>query len=138
MFYVFFFDIVGDPRDLHGPTHSFPTRRSSDLRALGAAPEIDPEAAVDLVLRRKALGHGGAIPFFRAMPARLSRRPCCSGRPRERSCPDSSGGTGRKIRPFRRRAFRANLKGHDRRSSWAGRSEEHTSELQSLMRISYA
>src|SRR3546814_13958785 len=70
-------------------------------RALGAAPEIDPEAAVDLVLRRKALGHGGAIPFFRAMPARLSRRPCCSGRPRERSCPDSSGRTGRTNRPFR-------------------------------------
>src|SRR3546814_14669571 len=74
-------------------THSFPTRRSSDL------------------LRRKALGHGGAIPFFRAMPARLSRRPCCSGRPRERSCPDSSGGTGRKIRPFRRRDRKSVVEG---------------------------
>src|SRR3546814_20228834 len=43
-------------------------------RALGAAPEIDPEARVDRVLRRQALGHGGAIPFFPATHHRKRRR----------------------------------------------------------------
>src|SRR3546814_18853547 len=32
-YFVFFFYLYGDPRDLHVLTHSFPTRRSSYLRA---------------------------------------------------------------------------------------------------------
>src|SRR3546814_13098761 len=31
---IFFFSLYGDHRDLHVLTHSFPTRRSSDLRNL--------------------------------------------------------------------------------------------------------
>src|SRR3546814_14356586 len=34
---IFFFYCTGDPRDLHVLTHSFPTRRSSDL---GDAPPL--------------------------------------------------------------------------------------------------
>src|SRR3546814_6756208 len=39
---------------------------------------------------------------------------------------------------WRRRAMRAAGEGYGAPASPAGRSEEHTSELQSLMRISYA
>src|SRR5881397_4198104 len=35
--FFFFFYGDGDPRDLHGSIHSFPTRRSSDLRAAARA-----------------------------------------------------------------------------------------------------
>src|SRR3546814_6772259 len=79
---LFFFYCHGAHRDLHALTHSFPTRRSSDLRA---AP-----APARCCARRHA-------PASRR-PRRISRTP---GRCR-------------------------------------GRSEEHTSELQSLMRLSYA
>src|SRR3546814_15734512 len=34
-----FFYVYGDDRDLHLLTHSFPTRRSSDLRDVGARPK---------------------------------------------------------------------------------------------------
>src|SRR3546814_8552972 len=77
---LFFFKCYVDHRDLHVLTHSFPTRRSSDLSSAGRS-------------RTSA-----------ASPERFS-----SNFPRPR-LPD----------PLQ------------------GRSEEHTSELQSLMRISYA
>src|SRR3546814_19998930 len=38
----FFFYLYGDPRDLHVLTHSFPTRRSSDLSSL-APPCAGPQ-----------------------------------------------------------------------------------------------
>src|SRR3546814_16054313 len=75
---MFFVECCGDHRDLHVPTHSFPTRRSSDL--LGG-PQIP----------------GGQQ---RRPRLHLSRSRDASGNPQ--------------------------------------RSEEHTSELQSLMRNSYA
>src|SRR3546814_1164904 len=43
---------------------------------------------------------------------------------------------GQSVQPSRDRQVAAD--GHLFRRRWAGRSEEHTSELQSLMRISYA
>src|SRR3546814_19920072 len=79
---VFFVEWYGDHRVLHLLTHSFPTRRSSDLR------------------------HGGR-------PAPSRRR--CGRRADPASVPRCSAAQ----RP-------------------PERSEEHTSELQSLMRISYA
>src|SRR3546814_12545654 len=81
LFFFFVYCSV-DHRDLHVLTHSFPTRRSSDLLPCCAAAR----------LRRRA-----------------SDKECGRG-PR----PSPSSATGR------------------------CRSEEHTSELQSLMRISYA
>src|SRR3546814_10786407 len=48
---------------------------------------------------------------------------------------DSFGGVGQ---PHRRRLYLHNLPRHPRYARKGHRSEEHTSELQSLMRISYA
>src|SRR3546814_9429265 len=83
VFVYFFFECYGDHRDLHVLTHSFPTRRSSDLSA----------------------GLGSAVSS--ADPAEL-----------------------------RRELHRAHR--FPRGGSQGVRSEEHTSELQSLMRKSYA
>src|SRR3546814_18293581 len=95
----FFFYVYGDHRDLHLLTHSFPTRRSSDL-----------------VAQRMTVGdrHGvrGALhPLDRGQLAVVQ--------------PDGArlAGAG---------------DGDRGRLPGPGRSEEHTSELQSLMRISYA
>src|SRR3546814_13313882 len=41
----FFFELYRDHRDLHVLTHSFPTRRSSELAPSRYAPSADPEAA---------------------------------------------------------------------------------------------
>src|SRR3546814_5183995 len=81
-----FFEGFGDHRELHVLTHSFPTRRSSDL-----PPQISKARSGDVGAHSRTL-----------------RDPV----PRPRSAQDP------------------NLSG--------ARSEEHTSELQSLMRISSA
>src|SRR3546814_15861560 len=86
---VFFFYCDGDHRDLHVLTHSFPTRRSSDL------------------CRRRC----------RPMPGTRWRRHFMRWRNPTRRWPLSAGHC-----PADR----------------VMRSEEHTSELQSQMRISYA
>src|SRR3546814_4542775 len=91
MFFAFFFKVYGDHRDLHVLTHSFPTRRSSDL-----APPA-PTA------------RGNARPTRSTAPLTLSEVE--EGAPRPTALPPPPRPT---------------------------RSEEHTSELQSLMRISYA
>src|SRR3546814_10321798 len=103
-----FFECYVSHRDLHGRTHSLPTRRASArLRArhhLGA----------DVVLGENVIA-------------------LLLGQDRRRV------GTGRGI--LRRVSSHARGVRHGavlRRGAAAGRSEEHTSELQSLMRISYA
>src|SRR3546814_1232122 len=45
--HFFFFSLYGDHRDLHVLTHSFPTRRSSDLPPSGQGPH--PAATADFV-----------------------------------------------------------------------------------------
>src|SRR3546814_10096731 len=104
--------MFGDHLDLRDRTHSFPTRRSSDL----PAPDRDEE-------------HSTAPPASvqKDRPHVHRRR---SGAPR--------GSVIRSYHPTARRRWRD---GGDRladRRRGAVRSEEHTSELQSLMRISYA
>src|SRR3546814_2979772 len=94
VFFIFFFSWYGDHRDLHVLTHSFPTRRSSDLCR-------DPDG-------RQAHRRSAA------------RADTLGADPREHLV--------RRRRPRARRS-------DDRDDQ---RSEEHTSELQSLMRISYA
>src|SRR3546814_9322186 len=84
----FFFKCTGDHRALHVRTHSFPTRRSSDL--------IRPKRS----------------PAFSCWPSRASQR--------------------------MRRATRPAICTTAISLPLASRSEEHTSELQSLMRNSYA
>src|SRR3546814_8144076 len=106
MFFVF--EGYGDHRDLNVLTHSFPTRRSSDLGMVGdGADDAEPD------VRERA--DGEAHPF------------------------------GREARD-ERGVFEAavamvdavDLQHVERFADVFGRSEEHTSELQSLMRISYA
>src|SRR3546814_2446018 len=111
-FFVFFFEGLGDLRDLHVLTHSFPTRRSSDL-----PPPIATVQSADKALARAAAASTVAtgtcmtawvkVPtaFAPSLEASSSAEPLCSG-------VDST--------------------------SARRRSEEHTSEPQSLMRISYA
>src|SRR3546814_13993146 len=97
----FFFQGYGDHRDLHVLTHSFPTRRSSDL---------DLEDREDPEHQRVGLGariHASNDPVGRGDGAVQLRRAA--------------------LRPP-----------HPERVPVVARSEEHTSELQSLMRISYA
>src|SRR3546814_15140292 len=84
---VYVFVLHCDHRDLHVPTHSFPTRRSSDLSCESSRDD--------------------------------GRSPRAPARPGVRVGPWTAA-------PPPRRRCRC------------GRSEEHTSELQSLMRISYA
>src|SRR3546814_7412023 len=99
LYVLFVFELSGDHRDLHVLTHSFPTRRSSDL--LGH-PD-DAHAVVDTAWPEAALRDFKAAPFAQDQIVRRN--------------PD--------IVEF---DFEVAMR----------RSEEHTSELQSLMRISYA
>src|SRR3546814_9934164 len=92
---VFFFEGYGDHRDLHVLTHSFPTRRSSDL----------------------------CSPLTVAGAAAASRTLCGA----------------RSAFPLNPRVGEpSTLRLSVRAVGVSRRSEEHTSELQSLMRISYA
>src|SRR3546814_1866202 len=115
------FEGHGDHRDLHGLTHSLPTRRSSVL-AGGGSIRIDADNVVAITATRgldasaTGNGDGGSIELFGANGARIF------GDLRARG--GASGGDGGFIE-----------------TSGGGvdlRSEEHTSELQSLMRNSYA
>src|SRR3546814_1377754 len=109
---------MGDHRDLHGLTHSFPTRRSSDLseisgragagRPVGSSGKRDPIVSTGACRRATmALASTTAI-----------RKP------------------GRRGAHFRRAMMSVREPAPIARV--ANRSEEHTSELQSLMRNSYA
>src|SRR3546814_10297125 len=95
----FFFSEYADQRKLHVLTHSFPTRRSSDLLEMQAR---------DFV---RAGADAGSVRAFGDEPA--------------------EGGIAR--------VFVAHIADEMRQLvARVDRSEEHTSELQSLMRISYA
>src|SRR3546814_8442451 len=92
-------------------THSFPTRRSSDLQP------------VDIVLN--PLG----------VPSRMN-----VGQILETHLGWASAGLGRQIGDMLDKVWRNTAKAEELRKVLKSiyRSEEHTSELQSLMRISYA
>src|SRR3546814_1509087 len=92
--------MYGDHRDLHVLTHSFPTRRSSDLST--RLPSTVPTSA----------DRAGARRGSEASSARTTSTP--------RSAP------------------RLTFAISSAATAGSSRSEEHTSELQSLMRISYA
>src|SRR3546814_13561855 len=104
---VFFFSVYDDQRDLHVPTHSVPTRRSSDLQTVEVPmkehSDLPPALRKELVEVKVAMV-GLPPDAAHKFPAELS------------------GG-------MRKRAGLARA---------LARSEEHTSEIQSLMRISYA
>src|SRR3546814_19960760 len=91
---VFLFEGSRNHLDLHALTHSFPTRRSSDLAGAGISRRYRGNG--------RAAGFGGRPLHDRADPA----------------CPLEGREINMEVKYLR--------------------SEEHTSELQSLMRISYA
>src|SRR3546814_8150080 len=103
-------------------THSFPTRRSSDLVSANelqlvkteVAPtsSVHPFRAADLSIHYKL---HATLAVVRPQNSRRADNAACS-RPQRRAVPALVPGL----------------------SAAFGRSEEHTSELQSLMRISYA
>src|SRR3546814_2520933 len=99
-------------------THPCPTRRSSDLQASGGLP------------RNAFTGQARQRPYRRLLPATglSDRHRHADRRDHGTGGPCEPGGT---TRPAR--AIPAIAGGNG-----AERSEEHTSELQSLMRISYA
>src|SRR3546814_4574786 len=91
------FECSGDHRDLHVLTHSFPTRRSSDL-------------------------------IWASRAASASRSPASASFCATQASPLASNSVGQYADDSERVATALRT----------ARSEEHTSELQSLMRISYA
>src|SRR3546814_5657587 len=103
---VFLFECSGDHRDLHVLTHSFPTRRSSDLGSLvcGLA-VVEGGHDADLIWTAAEIDEAWEVEQW--------------GEDKEAAA-----------RSARRR--------HEFAMARAFRSEEHTSELQSLMRLSYA
>src|SRR3546814_6479529 len=103
---MFFVLCSGDHREIHGLTHSFPTRRSSDL----------PSGAVV----HRASGDPIFLARGREMGPRVSFH--------------SPGVTVSGLRV----ADASRLQYFHLDRAIGARSEEHTSELQSLMRISYA
>src|SRR3546814_3866711 len=133
---------------LHVLTPSFPTRRASDL---ALQPSVQADARVGRLLARRP-EERDAEPHLRhrlAQPEAARRapppdgggrqaRPSQAGR-RDGPVPPSAGGARQRLLAPARLYHLARAGGvyapRDRR---CGRSEEHTSELQSLMRISYA
>src|SRR3546814_1904129 len=117
---VFLFECSGDHRDLHVLTHSFPTRRSSDLRARCRERRSKPSP-----------GESGGNPAS-CFSTEMAVTP--TGGVSSRHSLPPTGGWGR----FPGRAWDDRDGGKVTRRRFIWRSEEHTSELQSLMRISYA
>src|SRR3546814_10895375 len=108
----FFFYWYADHRELHVLTHSFPTRRSSDLQIeAGAISGIARQRSLEIVERGIGL-----------LEAVLHQRPAIERRGRIVRLPHGL------VAGLQRLIERV----------VPVRSEEHTSELQSLMRISYA
>src|SRR3546814_3945756 len=113
-----FFESSGDHRDLHGLTHSFPTRRSADLHCVRA--DASPPARSCRMKAPDVAMEGGG----RRGRSAADRRPAASALLEFRDTIGPWPPPAYVVVRFRR---------VDRR-----RSEEPTSELQSLMRTSYA
>src|SRR3546814_3899716 len=127
MFYLFFFKGYGDHRDLHVLTHSFPTRRSSDL----AAQENGTTTPVVPRMERPPRMPSRGFQVCRASSSPLSTDTSIVTSPASPCAAASSATTARII--CRGTGLIAGSP-----TASGRRSEEHTSELQSLMRISYA
>src|SRR3546814_1878609 len=125
IFPVFYFIRICDHRDLHILTHSFPTRRSSDLKPAFVA-YATSKAALSGMTRAMAVELGARVRVNAIEPAAIDT-------------------------PMLRAGFEGNDAGYEQLRIFHPvkaigsayelgvlRSEEHTSELKSLMRISYA
>src|SRR3546814_13586770 len=105
--YIFLFILFGEHRYLHGLTHSFPARRSSDL---GHTPYVDEGE----VAQQLEDGFSALAEAYSSILTNLDY-----SIPRDRNVLQ----------------FTSSQASEGKTTT---RSEEHTSELQSLMRISYA
>src|SRR3546814_2290083 len=115
--------MYGDHRDLHGLTHSFPTRRSSDLKRPQRI-RVAPIRAGSATMRKMIqLVSAAALLIGISTPASAAVTICLGG--------------GCSAQPGSNVLVNAGVPGPTV-SGTLNRSEEHTSELQSLMRISYA
>src|SRR3546814_2414035 len=118
------------PRVLHGLTHSFPTRRSAGLRGgIGARVMGGSDAAG---LRRgqiDALETGAPAAEQLQVRQGIEQRRVADLRAEGDNGCHAAGLFGRQCRGWML---------VERPEDFETRSEEHTSELQSLMRISYA
>src|SRR3546814_6712166 len=105
-----FFELSGDHRVLHVLTHSFPTRRASELNAvrLPGGDQGAGERHILPVCKHRLLGQYCLMLF------------------------------GRDRLPGQQSLVNQEAAGVEKPEIGRDRSEEHTSELQSLMRISYA
>src|SRR3546814_6986755 len=129
----FFYTESGNDRDLHVLTHPFPTRRAADLIGLR---ELEPE--------RHRLGMDAVAAPDRGSELVLDRPPL----DRLEQCVEIVEQDVARARQLHREAGVEHVRTrhplmHEARGfadmlGDVGRSEEHTSELQSLMRISYA
>src|SRR3546814_7874561 len=113
--------MTADPRDLHVLTHSFPTRRSSDLAAniTGAGPD-------------------GGTKTLNAQAKSAARSAFESAKQRFFNHLITAMKTPTLIAAIDRDLAEGHACVVQIVSTGEARSEEHTSELQSLMRISYA
>src|SRR3546814_2923773 len=111
-----------DHRDLHVLTPSFPTRRSTDLQRVRNDDEQAQPARNLRPAEARVAQKAFVAPLADALDLRCLRAAALK-EARHQSVSSSS------------RAIDRNSSGETR---IAARSEEHTSELQSLMRISYA
>src|SRR3546814_9247911 len=117
----FFFYWYGDHRYLQVLTHSFPTRRSSDLEVAGGGRGLAAGAP-------HGIGDGGETGFV--APGMQQHAQAGSRHPAAEGGAAAAGGTGDE-------QAEGGCFEH-RRISRPPRSEEHTSELKSLMLNSYA
>src|SRR3546814_3685070 len=131
LLHLFFVVGNGIPRDVHVLTHSFPTRRSSDLSASflrirhGVRAAAPPNELARLAMCKapafRPIDRQGRVGAT-APPSPIAAACFCH-------CPEPQEAESVRIVPH-------DQPGYGQKCS--GRSEEHTSELQSLMRNSYA
>src|SRR3546814_10593139 len=135
MLCFFFFELYGDHRDLHLRTHSFPTRRSSDLGG-NVLVEVAsrPEAGAAVLAREGGHGPHDVDEIFEATLRAFPHVLVAVGHLRKGAGVDLDRLGQVECDPLT--SWQQHLLSD--REDQRMRSEEHTSEIQSLMRISYA
>src|SRR3546814_3979690 len=132
----FFFEVYGDHRDLPVLTHSFPTRRSSDLHVPAERQGAALAEAVRVLRRggllyvQEPLAEGSYFELMRPIEDETELR--------ARAYDALRAAAGAMLEEVAEIFYRAPLRVKTAEAFLDGRSEEHTSELQSLMRTSYA
>src|SRR3546814_5090095 len=130
----FFFECSGALQDLHVLTHSCPTRRSSELHAVGKVRGALGDQAQRHAIFTAFLGNP-----FENLARRLPGADVLRRNVAMRLLADEQDRALRlAARPYRIVEGQARQHRDDDAGDIRRRSEEHTSELQSLMRISYA